>query len=398
MSTTGTVMHMTGDPLDEVVIGKGATATVRAASDKLQVVKSFHSQVPLMDIRREITIHKHLSLVRPHPHIIRFISAHQDSEQRWHILMERAVNGELFDRIEPDVGFPENIAQRYFMQLLSAVQHLHAEGIAHRDIKPENLLLGADFTLKLADFGMATVYRKGDHRRQLSSSIGTRMYAAPEILNGSLYDGEKVDVWSMGVVLYVMLVGDVPWSEASGQCEEFMDYKRIGRLPVFINQDALDLIHSMLKIDPDKRVSLVDIPTFDWLKTTLSTPPSLSHPDQVVNLQSQIPGSLSCFSQPIKPSDTTLMNGTRFRVLLSKQELLQDLMEYLKLIHIQVKLNVDKILFGTIDKRNNILTGVISVFSMESSPCDCEVVFQKRRGDCIEFKRLFLIVSSQFTQ
>jgi serine/threonine protein kinase len=411
-------MHsMTGDQqqaqdllLGGKIIGHGATAIIRESHDGRCVIKSFTVKTPFVNIRREVTIHKHLSSVRPHPNIIKFHSLFPTTittttatqQQQWHMVMERAVHGELFDRIEPDVGFPENVAQRYFAQLLAAVSHMHSEGIAHRDLKPENILLGGDgwSALKLADFGMATVYKNddisgtGSKRRQLTSATGTRMYAAPEILRGEPYDGERVDVWSMGVILFVMLVGDVPWSEASEESLEYTQYTKSSRLPIFIGQDALNLLHQMLSVDPEKRISLDGIHRSDWMKNTVSTPPSLSHPDQ--GLTVLLPPTTTWFlSQPSKPVDCyELTGGNKFSVAgFTRESLLMQLSTCLSDLHCQVKIQHDKLYFGTIDKRNNKLTGLIMVSDDE---CQCEASFQKRRGDSIEFRRFFMIVAAHF--
>lgn len=107
---------------------------------------------------------------------------------------------------EPDVGMPAWEAQRYFKQLLSAVEYLHSRGVAHRDLKPENLLLDENDNLKVTDFGMATVYRLQGKERCLDKRCGTLPYVAPEVLTRP-YHAEPADVWSCGIILVAMLAG-----------------------------------------------------------------------------------------------------------------------------------------------------------------------------------------------
>lgn len=112
--------------------------------------------------------------------------------------------------VAPDVGVPEELAHFYFVQLLAGVDYLHKSGIVHRDLKPENLLLDAEGNLKITDFGLSTVFIYQGGRRQLSTACGTPPYSAPEIVLLN-YD-ERVDIWSCGIILYVLLVGSMPFS------------------------------------------------------------------------------------------------------------------------------------------------------------------------------------------
>lgn len=128
-----------------------------------------------------------------------------------------AVPGELFDFLKLTGAFPESIARAYFYQLLTALAATHEAGIAHRDIKPENLLLDHEFRLKVADFGLANSYAdEAGKVRSLLTHCGTRMYMAPELLAAEAYQGPPADLWSAGVVLFIMLAGAPPFSEATG--------------------------------------------------------------------------------------------------------------------------------------------------------------------------------------
>ncbi|CEG44195.1 camk protein kinase [Plasmopara halstedii] len=134
------------------------------------------------------------------------------------IVLELAMGGELFDFMMYTGVFSENIARAYFQQLVSGLDACHAQGVYHRDIKPENLLLDENFTLKIADFGLSGL-RKGinDAVTELYTQCGTRGYMSPEVLSCMPYEGEPADVWSAGVVLFIMLAGFPPFEIATHQ-------------------------------------------------------------------------------------------------------------------------------------------------------------------------------------
>ncbi|XP_036328186.1 serine/threonine-protein kinase grp-like isoform X3 [Rhagoletis pomonella] len=156
----------------------------------------------MLSVRKEVCIQKLLQ----DKHILRYFGkrSHDDVE---YLFLEYAAGGELFDRIEPDLGMPQHEAQRYFLQLLSGVQYLHQHGIAHRDLKPENLLLDEHDNIKISDFGMATMFRYKGKERLLDTRCGTLPYVAPEVLVKP-YHAQPADLWSCGIILVTMLAGE----------------------------------------------------------------------------------------------------------------------------------------------------------------------------------------------
>lgn len=126
--------------------------------------------------------------------------------------MEYVSDGEFYNLLERKGKFPEDEAKKYFRQILSAVEYCHSYRIAHRDIKPENLLIDSDNTLKLCDFGLSNFIRDGEF---LKTSCGSPNYASPEIISGEKYCGTEVDIWSIGVVLYAIIAGTLPFDESN---------------------------------------------------------------------------------------------------------------------------------------------------------------------------------------
>ena len=192
--------------------------------------------------------------------------------------MELAEGGDLFDKIESDVGVGEDIAHCYFTQLVSAVSFMHSKGVGHRDIKPENILLSSEGNLKIADFGLATLFSYNGQRKVNKMSCGSPPYTAPEVLAcGGLgaktaegYYGDVVDIWSCGVVLFVLLVGNTPWDEPNMERSyEFNEYVKTSGRPddeLWHNLpgETLSLLRGIMKVDPKTRLSLDDVRRHPW--------------------------------------------------------------------------------------------------------------------------------------
>ena len=192
--------------------------------------------------------------------------------------MELAEGGDLFDKIESDVGVGEDIAHFYFTQLINAVGYMHSKGVGHRDIKPENILLSADGNLKIADFGLATLFEYKGVRKVCQTSCGSPPYTAPEVVTCDTrsrqrlehgYCGDYVDIWSCGVVLFVLLVGNTPWDEPLERSYEFDQYVKTNGRPddeLWHNLPAetLSLLRGIMRVDPKERFSLVEIRRHPW--------------------------------------------------------------------------------------------------------------------------------------
>ncbi|KAL8952853.1 MAG: hypothetical protein Q9222_001245 [Ikaeria aurantiellina] len=233
-----------------------------------------HGQITAKQINLEIVLHRHLG---QHANIIQFIGTGEDHAWRW-IAMELADGGDLFDKIESDVGVGQDVAHVYFQQLISALFYMHSKGVAHRDIKPENILLSAEGHLKIADFGLAALFEHNGATKLCTTSCGSPPYTAPEVLacdSTSLrkldrgYRGDLVDIWSCGVVLFVLLVGNTPWDEPRHDSYEFHEYLATNGRPddeLWRNLpfETLSLLRGMMRVDPPQRFTLSDVRRHPW--------------------------------------------------------------------------------------------------------------------------------------
>ncbi|XP_017105086.2 serine/threonine-protein kinase grp [Drosophila bipectinata] len=214
-------------------------------------------------VRKEVCIQKMLQ----HTNILRFFGKRSQGNVEY-IFLEYAAGGELFDRIEPDVGMPQHEAQRYFLQLLSGINYLHQRGIAHRDLKPENLLLDEHDNVKISDFGMATMFRCKGKERLLDKRCGTLPYVAPEVLQKP-YHAQPADIWSCGVILITMLAGELPWDQPSANCVEFINWKDNDHWQTQTPWSKLDtlaisLLRKVLATSPGTRLTLPKILNHKW--------------------------------------------------------------------------------------------------------------------------------------
>ncbi|WWD20357.1 hypothetical protein CI109_104833 [Kwoniella shandongensis] len=229
------------------------------------------------ELQKEVQVHKALR----NPYILEFIHSEvmdrEKEKEGWvpglYMLLELAIGGDLFDKIAPDVGVPEDLAKFYFAQMAAGMEYIHSKGIAHRDLKPENLLLAANGNLKVSDFGLCAVFRHKGKERLLSGRCGSLPYVAPELGGpaGQGYAAEPVDIWGMGVVLYTLLVGNTPWDEPSDNSPEFCAY-RTGEIFDYdpwtrIRGQARAILLAMLTIDPKERITMEGIRSHPWCMT-----------------------------------------------------------------------------------------------------------------------------------
>eukprot|EP01060_Flectonema_neradi_P031429 TRINITY_DN4763_c1_g1_i1.p1 TRINITY_DN4763_c1_g1~~TRINITY_DN4763_c1_g1_i1.p1 ORF type:complete len:291 (+),score=43.62 TRINITY_DN4763_c1_g1_i1:70-942(+) len=257
-------------------LGRGGTGKVKRARhvetgeffaikviehDKLKQQAGEESEAQL---KREITVMRLLE----HDNVVKLIEVMR-GKAKMYLVMEFVNGGELYDVIVSNENkrLSEEQTRRYFGQLISGVSYCHSQQVAHRDLKPENILVDKDDNLKITDFGLSNLQKGAVNDPEgggtfLETVCGTHYYIAPEVLEGS-YNGITADIWSCGVILFVMLSGrfpfdlpDLPNKIKKGQ------YK----MPSQISEQACDLISKMLQVVPEERIDMNGIREHVWLK------------------------------------------------------------------------------------------------------------------------------------
>ncbi|XP_048360679.1 maternal embryonic leucine zipper kinase isoform X2 [Sphaerodactylus townsendi] len=247
-------------------VGTGGFAKVKLACHRLtgeQVAVKIMDKLALGDdlprIKMEIEAMKSLS----HQHICRLYQVIETPEKIF-MVMEYCPGGELFDYIIAKDRLTEEEACVFFRQIVSAIAYVHNHGYAHRDLKPENLLIDAEHNLKLIDFGLCAK-PKGGLDYHLNTCCGSPAYAAPELIQGKAYIGSEADIWSMGVLLYALLCGFLPFDDDNVMAL----YKKIVRgkyeVPKWLSPGSVLLLHQMLQVDPKRRIMVKHLLNHPWL-------------------------------------------------------------------------------------------------------------------------------------
>ncbi|KAL5256703.1 hypothetical protein ACHWQZ_G011833 [Mnemiopsis leidyi] len=305
ISNSGTNMSNPGGKRYRIerTLGEGTYGKVKLAYDNytrekvaIKIIRkeNVKTKKDMERVRREIDI---LSVLR-HPHIIKVIDV-VETRTNIIIVMEYAVNGELFDYINERRYLDESESRKYFRQIVSAVDYCHKNLIVHRDLKLENLLLDKDMNIKIIDFGLSNQYA---HDCLLNTFCGSPLYASPEMIQGKEYKGPEVDCWSLGVVLYTLLCGTMPFDDS--------DMKHLVESittasyphPKGLTKSALDMIARLLRANPKKRATIENIRLHPWTNDGYSKPP-MQQPLSNINHKDRrrLSSKISCLVEtPIK--------------------------------------------------------------------------------------------------
>lgn len=216
-------------------------------------------RVGLMDqIKREISI---MRLVR-HPNVVQLHEV-MATKTKIYLALEHVKGGELFNKVAKG-RLKEASARKYFQQLIAAVDFCHSRGVYHRDLKPENLLLDESGNLKVSDFGLSALLESRRQDGLLHTTCGTPAYVAPEVLLKKGYDGQKADIWSCGVILYVLLTGYLPFHSSN----LMVMYRKISRAdfkcPRWFPSDVKRLMYRILDPNPATRMSVDKLKENRW--------------------------------------------------------------------------------------------------------------------------------------
>ncbi|XP_064109494.1 MAP/microtubule affinity-regulating kinase 3-like isoform X18 [Macrobrachium nipponense] len=246
-------------------IGKGNFAKVKLAKHvptgkevAIKIIdKTQLNPGSLQKLFREVRIMKILD----HPNIVKLFQV-IETEKTLYLVMEYASGGEVFDYLVFHGRMKEKEARAKFRQIVSAVQYCHQKKIIHRDLKAENLLLDSEMVIKIADFGFSNEFTPGN---KLDTFCGSPPYAAPELFQGKKYDGPEVDVWSLGVILYTLVSGSLPFDGSN--LKELRERVLRGkyRIPFYMSTDCENLLKKFLVLNPARRASLETIMKDRWM-------------------------------------------------------------------------------------------------------------------------------------
>ncbi|WKY06721.1 hypothetical protein Q1695_006699 [Nippostrongylus brasiliensis] len=235
----------------------------REVAVKLIKKSAIENKADLVRIRREIRIMSALH----HPNIIQIYEVFENREKII-LVMEYASGGELYDYVSRFGSLPESEARRIFRQITSAVLYCHKHQVAHRDLKLENILLDQDNNAKIADFGLSNYFGT---KSLLTTFCGSPLYASPEIINGTPYKGPEVDCWSLGILLYTLVYGSMPFDG-----RDFNRMVRQIKRGAYYEPDtpstASMLIRNMLRVNPERRADIFDIASHWWLNLEENMP------------------------------------------------------------------------------------------------------------------------------
>ncbi|CAN0303986.1 unnamed protein product [Bubo scandiacus] len=279
--------------------------------DKLALGDDLHR------VKIEIDAVKNLS----HQHICRLYHVIETSKKIFMVL-EYCPGGELFDYIISKDRLSEEEARVFFRQIVSAIAYIHSQGYAHRDLKPENLLIDEEHNLKLIDFGLCAK-PKGGLDNHLSTCCGSPAYAAPELIQGKAYIGSEADIWSMGVLLYALLCGFLPFDD-----ENIMAlYRKITKgkysIPKWLSPSSTLLLNQMLQVDPKKRITVKHLLSHPWLMQGYSDAVQWQSKCPLGHLDEDCITELSAFHKQSRESILELISEWKYDQMLATYLLLQ---------------------------------------------------------------------------
>ncbi|KAK6929556.1 NAF domain, partial [Dillenia turbinata] len=218
-------------------------------------------------IKREISTMRRVN----HPNVLQLHEV-LATKTKIYFVIEYAKGGELFNKVAKG-RLKENVARKYFQQLLSAVGFCHSRGVYHRDLKLENILLDENETLKVSDFGLSALVESKHQDGLLHTTCGTPAYVAPEVLSNRGYDGAKADIWSCGVILFVLLAGCLPFHDTN-IIEMYRKIRKAEyKCPNWLPSDVRKLLSKMLDPNPHSRISITKIKENPWFRRGLDNQP-----------------------------------------------------------------------------------------------------------------------------
>ncbi|KDO16207.1 CAMK/CAMKL/AMPK protein kinase, partial [Saprolegnia parasitica CBS 223.65] len=271
--------HVVGDYVLGKTIGRGTFGKVKAGTHLPtgeKVAIKILEKCRILEVADAERVAREIKILKRNYHT-NVIQLYQviDTAQSIYLIMEYIDGGEMFEHIVKNHRIREKDAVRMFLQIVDGLDYLHRNDVTHRDLKPENLLLHAHpsgLIVKIVDFGLSNTH---EQNRLLRTACGSPCYAAPEMIEGKMYVGPKADIWSLGVILFAMVCGFLPFEDNNTS----ILYKKIlsgqYKTPNYISSLVQDLIRKILETDPIKRFSLDDIRDHAWCKSVEAQMPKV---------------------------------------------------------------------------------------------------------------------------
>jgi serine/threonine protein kinase len=286
MPMAHTIPGRIGDYEIRGTVGEGSFSVVRLAYHLVtrkffacKIVEKERIQRANFQERFELEIRIHQQL--HHPGIIALCDLLTD-DNFYYVILEFCPGGELFQYIVDRGNLPEDAARLLLGQLLLAVDHIHKVNVAHRDLKPENLLLDHLGHIKVSDFGLS---RFLDQNGRAQTPCGSPCYASPECVSGRPYDGAKSDIWSLGVVFYAMVTGQLPWTKRNQK--QLFEQIRLGdfQIPTYLSDPCRSMIRGLMCVRPSKRLSAQEALEHEFLRGVTEEVDPVRQPVGMVSLK-----------------------------------------------------------------------------------------------------------------
>lgn len=256
------------------VIGKGSFSVVQRVQDIRTKQQYACKVVPISKIsagNRTSTFENEIRIIQQlhHPGVVQLYDLFKD-DNYYYLIMELCSRGDLFQYIIQNQRLSELETKYFLKQIFEALQYVHSLGIIHRDLKPENLFFDEFSRIKIGDFGLS---RFVNDQGLADTPCGSICYASPECISGSSYDGRKTDVWSVGVIAYAMLTGELPWTKKN-QIQLFEQIKNADIIiPSYITKQPRELILKLLEPNPNRRISVEQCLEDPWIKSAPNVRP-----------------------------------------------------------------------------------------------------------------------------
>eukprot|EP01006_Ploeotia_vitrea_P050491 TRINITY_DN67468_c6_g1_i1.p1 TRINITY_DN67468_c6_g1~~TRINITY_DN67468_c6_g1_i1.p1 ORF type:complete len:524 (+),score=299.66 TRINITY_DN67468_c6_g1_i1:46-1617(+) len=350
-------------------------------------------------------------------------------------VLELASGGELFDFLSFTGSFEEAVARTYFHQLISGLEACHKVGVSHRDLKPENLLLGDGFLLKLADFGFAGLFDDDEYQqiKTMQTQVGTPSYMAPEIFANQGYDPTKVDIWACGVILFIMLSGFPPyqrpdatdwWFNKLATNRQSLFWQAHSR-QMYFSDGIKDMINKMLYVDPKHRITITDIKKHTWfngptisqatLVTELQKRKDIIDREKAREAQARSAAAMSednltdedelnrdieddgKLPEPaVYDADNTVRVYTRFFSKKAAPVIVKRVARVFEKLQYEHSVDAEahKIKASAVGD-NGTVQFQMQVFRAADDPSLQHVEFRRRRGDAMQFRKLYQLIEEQ---